>query len=396
MDNKKLIPNLRFPEFNNSWEEKKLGEIKIKIIDGDRGKNYPTGNDFSRNGYCLFLNAKNVTKKGFVFNETSFITKEKDSLLRKGKLNKEDIILTTRGSVGHISFYDENVIFNNIRINSGMIIIRNQTSIINNKYLYKYFNSIKIERYISKVSFGSAQPQLTVKEINSIPISYPELSEQEKIASFLTDVDSKLTQLTKKKALLENYKKGVMQKIFNQKIRFKDNKGNKFPNWKEKTLGEVSEITTGSSNRQDSELNGKYTFFDRSEDIRTSSRYLFNGEAIIVAGEGSDFKPKYFKGKFDLHQRTYAIMNLKKQNSKFMFFLIHFHRKYFLSQAVGSTVKSLRLPMFKKMPVLLPVIEEQEKIANFLSEIDIKIKTLNTKIENNKGFKKGLLQKMFV
>jgi len=187
-----------------------------------------------------------------------------------------------------------------------------------------------------------------------------------------------------------------MQQIFSQKLRFKDDKGNDFPDWKEKRLEEVAEITTGSSNRQDSNLDGKYTFFDRSEDIRTSNIFLFDAKAIIVAGEGSDFIPKYFIGKFDLHQRTYAIMNFKETIGKFLFYHIHFFRKYFLSQAVGSTVKSLRLPMFQKMPIKLPKKEEQQKIADFLSSIDKSIEIVEKQIEQTQQWKKGLLQKMFV
>lgn len=394
---KEFKPKLRFSEFEDNWSKEKISNLGIKVIDGDRGKNYPNGKDFTEEGFCLFLNAKNVTKKGFAFDDTSFISKEKDELLRKGKLKRNDIILTTRGSVGHIAFYDTNITYDHIRINSGMVLLRNEKkSIIDNRYFYKYLNSLQLQRYILKVAFGSAQPQLTVKEIYNFSLSFPNLPEQQKIASFLTDVDDKITKLTKKKKLLEQYKKGIMQKIFSQELRFKDDAGNEFPKWSFKKLGKISNITTGSSNRQDSGLDGEFTFFDRSEDIRTSSRYLFDGEAIIVAGEGSDFIPKYFVGKFDLHQRTYAIMNFKDSVSKYLYYCIHFHRKYFLSQAVGSTVKSLRLPMFEKMPIKLPVIEEQLKIANFLSDIDVKIEALSTKLENSKAFKKGLLQQMFV
>src|SRR5690606_16448250 len=103
-------------------------------------------------------------------------------------------------------------------------------------------------------------------------------------------------------------------------------------------------------------------FFDRSQEIRKSNRYLFDTEAIIVAGEGSDFIPKYYVGKFDLHQRTYAIMDFEKMIGKYLFYYIYNFRQYFLSQAVGSTVKSLRLPMFEKFKIQIPTIEEQTKI----------------------------------
>ncbi len=138
-----------------------------------------------------------------------------------------------------------------------------------------------------------------------------------------------------------------MQKLLTGKVRFKGFS----EEWEEVRLGEIAKITTGISNREDSsEKGGLYTFFDRSEDIRTSDKYLFDGEAIIVAGEGQKFIPKYFIGKFDLHQRTYAIMNFNYLvvEAKYLFYHIYQNKNYFLSQAVGSTVKSLRYLCLKK------------------------------------------------
>ena len=130
--------------------------------------------------------------------------------------------------------------------------------------------------------------------------------------------------------------------------------------------------------------------------IRTSGIFLFDGEAVIVAGEGQQFIPKYFVGKFDLHQRTYAIMNFNGAVSKFIYYFIFKSQNYFLSQVVGYTVKSLRLPMFQNMPINLPCIKEQTKIANFLSSLDTKIEQVSKELNLTKEFKKALLQKMFV
>jgi type I restriction enzyme S subunit len=175
------------------------------------------------------------------------------------------------------------------------------------------------------------------------------------------------------------------------KLRFKEFGGE----WKEKKLSMVSNITTGGSNREDStENDGEYTFFDRSEDVRTSARYLFNDEAIIIAGEGQKFTPKYYKGKFDLHQRTYAILELQIIG-KFLYYYIDKCKDYFLQNAVGSTVKSLRLPMFQQMPVLLPILTEQQKIASCLSSLDSLIEAQNKKVSALKQHKKGLMQQLF-
>ncbi len=391
-----VVPKLRFKEFSEDYNFSKFQEASIQIIDGDRGNNYPKSDDFYDNEYCLFLNAGNVTKSGFKFESTQFINKEKDALLRKGKLQKNDLVITTRGTVGNIAYFDESIPFENIRINSGMVIARSEID-VEPIYLNQFLKSDLFEKWLEKNVFGSAQPQLTVKLLNSISISYPSKAEQTKIATFLSAVDEKISQLSQKHQLLSQYKQGMMQKLFSQQIRFKADDGNEFEDWENKILGDIAFTTTGSSNREDStELSGEYTFFDRSEDIRTSTKYLFDCEALIIPGEGSSFKPKYFMGKFDLHQRAYAVMQFKNVLAKFLYFSMQYNHQYFQSVAVGSTVKSLRLPMFQNMPIKLPALAEQTKIANFLSSIDQKIDVISEQLEQAKLWKKGLLQQMFV
>ena len=187
-----------------------------------------------------------------------------------------------------------------------------------------------------------------------------------------------------------------MQKIFSQEIKFKDDNGNEYPDWEESNLGKVAQITTGNSNRSDSESFGEFVFFDRSIDVRMSSTYLLDTEAIIVAGEGSDFIPRYFKGKFGLHQRTYAVYDFVDSYGKFLFYWIYYFRYFFLKTSVGSTVPSLRMNSFIKFPLSLPCKNEQFKISQFLSSIDSQIESLETQIDKSKTWKKGLLQKMFV
>ena len=141
------------------WKEYKLEETSIEMIDGDRGKNYPKNNDFFTEGYCLFLNAGNVTKNGFSFSENSFITREKDDTLRKGRLERNDVVITTRGTVGNVALYDMNVPFEHIRINSGMLILKSGKDILP-EYLYYYLKGITFQTQINQYVSGSAQPQL--------------------------------------------------------------------------------------------------------------------------------------------------------------------------------------------------------------------------------------------
>ena len=158
-------------EIPEGWEQGNI-ESLCTIIDGDRGKNYPSQGDLTSTGFCLFLNAGNVTKHGFEFKNNSFISQEKDEILRKGKLERRDTILTTRGTVGNLAYYSDQIEFENLRINSGMVIMRSINK-DHSLFLYSLMRSnymkINIENYLS----GSAQPQLPIKDIKKIIVVIP-------------------------------------------------------------------------------------------------------------------------------------------------------------------------------------------------------------------------------
>ena len=211
----KTVPALRFPEFEGAGEwNTDIFVNYIEIIDGDRGKNYPKSEEFSDDGYCLFLNAKNVTKNGFVFEEMQFITEEKDNCLRKGKLKRDDVVLTTRGSVGQFAYFSDEIPYKDIRINSGMVLLRSKSKSIRPDYLYMYCRSESISNYIENIAFGNAQQQLTVAGIKSFPLSFPSVKEQQKIADSLSSVDELITAQAQKIEDLKAHKKGLMQQLF--------------------------------------------------------------------------------------------------------------------------------------------------------------------------------------
>ena len=165
------------------------------IIDGDRGKNYPKAEDILDSGYCLFLNAKNVTQKGFDFESCNFITREKDDALRKGKLSRGDVVLTTRGTVGNLAYYSEDIPYENIRINSGMVILRMNRNILNEIYFIELFK-MKLSDIKEKNASGSAQPQLPISTMNKIILLIPPLELQNQFASFVQEIDkSRLREL---------------------------------------------------------------------------------------------------------------------------------------------------------------------------------------------------------
>lgn len=167
-----------------------LGDI-VCFIDGDRGANYPKKDEFSNSGYCAFLNTGNVTRHGFDFSSVQFITKEKDELLRKGRIALGDIVYTTRGTVGNVGLYQRSV-FDSVRINSGMVIIRPDKSRVDAKYLFHILTSDLHRGTISAISSGSSQPQLPISALARAPIPLPALSIQKEISSTLGLLDDKI------------------------------------------------------------------------------------------------------------------------------------------------------------------------------------------------------------
>jgi len=208
------------------WKKVKLEKAPILIIDGDRGRNYPKKDDFLKKGYCIFLNTKNVTSRGFDFSECNFITKEKDDTLRKGKLKRNDVVLTTRGTVGNVAYYNKNVPFEHIRINSGMVIIRPYG--INADFNYQLFKFLKSK--FSEFTSGSAQPQLPIRDLKQLEILLPPLPEQKAIASVLSSLDDKIDLLHRQNKTLEKMAETLFRQWFIEEAK---------DDWEEKPLKEI-------------------------------------------------------------------------------------------------------------------------------------------------------------
>jgi len=168
------------------WEVVNFGSL-AEIIDGDRGVNYPKQDEFFSEGYCLFLNAGNVTKDGFDFSNNAFITKDKDKVLRKGRLIRNDIVLTTRGTVGNVAFYNKHIPYDVLRINSGMVILRD-SSIVPAEFIYITLQSDAVQKMIGLYSSGSAQPQLPIKDMRRMKILKPTNELLTKFVKIVSDI----------------------------------------------------------------------------------------------------------------------------------------------------------------------------------------------------------------
>lgn len=262
------------------WKEVDIEQTSIEIIDGDRGKNYPKNNELTNSGYCLFLSAANVTKNGLQFSNNSFITKEKDALLRKGKLMPQDIVLTTRGTVGNVGFYSDDVPYPNMRINSGMVIIRPGED-FDTMFLYQYLRSCYFRAQITQFQSGSAQPQLPISTLQKMKVIKPDIAAQRRIASILSSLDRKIELNNKINADLEEMAQAIFKNWF---VDFEPFKGGKFVDselgmipegWKVVTLDDLtSKFGTGLNPRKNFVLGHGNNYYVTIKNMGNNRIYL--------------------------------------------------------------------------------------------------------------------------
>lgn len=222
---KEWFVRFRFPGYENAkfedgipegWSYVRL-EKAIDIIDGDRGVNYPKQEEFYPEGDCLFLNAGNVTSKGFNFSACSYITKEKDSILRKGKLQHGDVILTTRGTVGNAAFYNETMTFSEMRINSGMVILRN-LGVVSPEYIYSALRHEYLQKLMTLYASGSAQPQLPIKDMKRMKIIKPGTKTMERFTEMSADIYNQISLLIMKNQALAKQRDMLLPRLMSGKV----------------------------------------------------------------------------------------------------------------------------------------------------------------------------------
>lgn len=171
----------------NSYESEKyiLSDL-VTTIEGDRGKNYPKREDFQSSGYCLFLTAQNVRPYGWKFEDNTFIPEDKDRVLRSGKLQRNDIVITTRGTLGNVAVYDKSVPYENVRVNSCMLILRIGSDKVSPYYLASFLMSPVFKAQINRLKSGTAQPQIPANILRNTVIGIPSIKDQEKIIEELS------------------------------------------------------------------------------------------------------------------------------------------------------------------------------------------------------------------
>jgi type I restriction enzyme S subunit len=420
MEKVKNIPTLRFPEFKGEWGLKKLSDL-LEFKNGINASKEQYGSGYK------FINVLDILNNDFITHDNIIgsvnVNKE---MVDKFPVNYGDILFQrsseTREEVGTACVYLDK----NKTATFGGFVIRGRKI---GEYEPVFFNKLlktDISRdEITSRSGGSTRFNVGQGTLSSIHLNFPSLPEQTKIALFLTTVDEKLQALKQKKRLLEQYKKGLMQKIFSQELRFKDDNGNAFANWEEKKLGEVGTFQTSSIDKLTKE-NEKEVFLVnymnvyRHENINNISRKDFQ---VVTAKDSQIESCNLKKGDIlftpssetpdDIGHSVVIFEDL--ENAVFSYHLMRFRPKieinilyshYFcnipnvLNQltklATGSTRFTISVKSFSSIEVCLPCLEEQTKIATFLSSIDYKVNQCQAEITYTEVWKKGLLQQLFV
>ena len=386
------IPQLRFPEFDQPL----LTDILLNLTDVLRCGIAATPK-YVDSG-ITFLSSQNVTPTGkILMDKCNFISEDYYKKISKNaKLLKGDILYSRVGArYGNAAIfpfegdYGVYVSLTHIRASQKL----------DNTFLKFLLNSPIGKTQAKKGVFqGGGVPNLNVKVVEKFKINFPSKPEQQKIAAFLTAVDAKIEQLIKKKELLDEYKKGLMQQIFSQAIRFKADDGSDFPDWKEKKLGDILDYEQPTNYIVDS------TEYDNSFDMpvltagksfvlgyTNETHKVFENIPVIIFDDFTTAN-KYVDFPFKVKSSAMKILKPKDSfvNIRLIFefiqmlnFPIGEHKRYWISE-----YQDLKIPF--------PSFEEQTKIASFLSSIDNKIEQVGKQLDESKQFKKALLQQMFV
>jgi type I restriction enzyme S subunit len=408
------VPKLRFKEFSGDWQRISLSGISTLITKGTTPRKFEDGN-------IKFLKIEAIGSNGFDISKCQTISDEiHNNELKRSILKEGDILFAIAGAtIGKNAIVENKLLPANTNQALAIIRLKEPSSRF---FVLKVLSSPLMEAYIdSNISTG-AQPNLNLKQIGEFSFQIPELVEQTKIASFLTAIDGKIAQLTQKHELLSQYKKGVVQQIFSQQLRFKDDNGEEFGEWEEMSLGDVFNNYGGTALEEFVDPNGSYNFISIGNYLKTGN-YFDNGQRISLNEKTKGkilnkndlvmvLNDKTASGdligatilitegnKFVYNQRSERLVcDLDVLEPKFAWhFLNSFKfRKELFAISQGGTQIYVNFSAVKKLIILIPTKNEQTKIANFLSSIDQKIDQVAAQLDAAKQYKRGLLQQMFV
>jgi type I restriction enzyme S subunit len=396
---KSKIPSVRFPEFSSPWEEKAISRVLEK-----RTEPVDVKPDTAYRQIGLRSHGKGIFHKsevtGKALGNKRVFWVQPDCLV----LN---IIFAWEQAVGKTSAHEAGMIASH---RFPMYGAKKGKADID--FIVRSFLRPRGKHLLGLASPGGAGRNRTLgqKDFEKLQLTLPTLPEQRKIADFLTAVDGRIGQLSQKKALLEDYKKGVMQQLFTQALRFKDDHGNDFPDWEEKTLGAISKCFSGgtpSSGKR--EYYGGSIPFIRSAEIAADSTALFLTEKGLKESaakmvEAGDLLVALYganSGEVGISKVTGAINQAilcvrTKQSVRFLYYWLEFSKQSIVNTYLQGGQGNLSGKIVQALNIEIPSLTEQTKIANFLTALDRKIESVSQQITHTQAFKKGLLQQMFV
>jgi type I restriction enzyme S subunit len=401
------VPALRFKDDDghdfSGWEQKLFGDIftffqtnsfSRALLNYDSGivKNIHYGDIHTKYKSNFKIRYENVP---FINSDVDITNISSDCYCKEGDL----VIADASEDYADIGKTIEIINTDNQKLLAGLhtYIARDLTNKMSLGFSGYLMQTESVRLQIKTLATGISVLGISKGNFGKVQLNIPSLQEQTKIANFLTAVDEKITLLTKKAELLSQYKKGVMQQIFSQELRFKDDDGQEFPEWEEKTLGEICSIVTGKLDANAMVENGEYRFYTCAKQYYQIDNYSFDTDALLISGNGANVGYiHHYKGKFNAYQRTYVLDGFQ-QNILFMkYFLdIYLYARIFTEKKEGNT-PYIVMATLTEMQVYLPALKEQTKIANFLTAIDEKITNNQTQLDAVKHYKQGLLQQMFV
>jgi type I restriction enzyme, S subunit len=412
------VPKLRFPGFEGEWEESPIQQKLKKVIDY-RGKAPPKADQ----GVPL-ITARNVRDGYLDFTADEYIeASEYEAWMSRGIPVENDVLFTTEAPLGNLALFPKGGPY---ALGQRIITLQTAPSECDSIFLFHLLRSEVAQQQIDEKGTGSTAKGIKSKVFVQIPLHFPSVHEQQKIAAFLTAVDGRIEQLSRNKALLEEYKKGVMQQLFTQTLRFQDDHGHDFPDWEEKTLGDViTSLDAGVSvNSEDSPAGPSEQgvlktscvtkgSFDPNENKRVTDeaersrlKEPVTGNTIIISrmntpalvgmsGFVRESHPNLF-----LPDRLWAAKVSPDHSAEWTAHLFgsSMMRSVISSKATGTSgsMKNITKDDVLSITVQLPSLPEQTKIAGFLSALDGKIGAVGEQMRQTQAWKKGLLQQMFV
>ena len=382
-------PQLRFPEFIGEWDVTNFGNIS-SIKRGASPRPISSPKWFDKDSSVGWVRISDVTKSKKYLKKTEQYLSE-DGINRSRKVDKGNLIMSICATIGkpiytnfNVCIHDGFIVFDSLSEDKGFI----------------YYLLEKIQKKWYRYGQPGTQVNLNSDIVSSEIFSIPTKPEQQKIAAFLAAVDSKIEQLSKKQELLGEYKKGSMQQIFSQAIRFKADDGSEFPDWEEKKLGGVGRIRKGSQlNKSELTDTGDYPAINGGINPSGYTDKWNTGKNTITISEGGNSCGyiNFITSKFWSGGHCYSIEELKGDVlNRFLFQYLKFNEHLIMRLRVGSGLPNIQKGEINNFKVNLPSLEEQTKIANLLSSIDSKIEQVGKQLRESKQFKKALLQQMFV